>query len=241
MAQHTDANIHMAIAAVMALVGYVQKEQNSNLNYSYAGEAALIAAVRPAMVAHGIYVYPSGVEELTQTEYRTRNGTAMTRVTARFRFIFVHAPSNTTIEVEVLGEGADAGDKACNKAMTGALKYALRQTFCIETGDDPDRTSSEELARYMPPADSDQPIEVAGLDNLPATTMVSELTNAQMTVIWANWQTIAPDCDHINHFRNRVTKRFGTANLKFINTCTVQEFFETMAIPHAEYEKSISA
>ena len=38
------------------------------------------------------------------------------------------------------GEGSDTGDKASNKALTGAYKYALRQTFCIETGDDPAST-----------------------------------------------------------------------------------------------------
>src|SRR3990167_1905296 len=34
------------------------------------------------------------------------------------------------------------GDKSVNKAMTGMLKYALRQTFLIETGDDPDTAPS---------------------------------------------------------------------------------------------------
>ena len=45
--------------------------------------------------------------------------------------------------VKVLGDGADTGDKASYKAMTGAMKYALRQTFVIETGDDPDDTPSD--------------------------------------------------------------------------------------------------
>ena len=46
--------------------------------------------------------------------------------------------------VAVAGEGADAGDKAPYKAMTGALKYALLQSFLLSTGDDPEdeRTNS---------------------------------------------------------------------------------------------------
>jgi hypothetical protein len=48
---------------------------------------------------------------------------------------------------EALGEGSDVGDKATNKAMTDAYKYFLRQLFMIAGGADPDRTSSEELAR----------------------------------------------------------------------------------------------
>ena len=41
----------------------------------------------------------------------------------------------------------DVGDKSANKAATGLLKYALRQTFLIETGDDPDAESSNGMER----------------------------------------------------------------------------------------------
>jgi hypothetical protein len=43
------------------------------------------------------------------------------------------------------------GDKATAKAMTGAYKYALRQTFCIETGDDPDKDPSVDQERASKP------------------------------------------------------------------------------------------
>jgi len=48
------------------------------------------------------------------------------------------------ISVKVAGEGLDPGDKAPYKAMTGALKYALLQSFLLATGDDPE----EERANY---------------------------------------------------------------------------------------------
>jgi hypothetical protein len=43
-------NIHQAINAVMNEVGYVKKIRSAGVNYSFAGEAALIAAIRPSMV-----------------------------------------------------------------------------------------------------------------------------------------------------------------------------------------------
>jgi hypothetical protein len=46
-----------------------------------------------------------------------------------------------------LGEGLDRGDISINKAATSAYKYALRQTFCIETSDDPDNFSSDGMER----------------------------------------------------------------------------------------------
>ncbi len=137
-------NIHEAIAAVMAEVGYVKKEQSGNLKYTYAGEAGLIEALRPAMVRHGIYCHVLQVTDVQRERYKTSGGTEMvlTRLVATVRYS--HAPSATWVEAQAVGEGADPGDKSASKALTGAYKYTLRETFCIETGDDPDREASEE-------------------------------------------------------------------------------------------------
>jgi hypothetical protein len=136
-------NIHTAINAVMQEVEYVQKQKSGGLNYSFASEAALIAAVRPAMVKNGVYMSVAGIKDIVRGTYTTGKGYVMQMVDLTAIVRFTHAPSDTHIDVEVLGSGADAGDKASNKALTGAYKYSLRQTFCIETGDDPDREASE--------------------------------------------------------------------------------------------------
>ena len=136
-------DIHEAINKVMQEVGYVKKQKGANLNYTYAGEAALISALRPAMVENGIYMHVLKIENVTRESYTTTKGTAMvnTVISAVIRFAHV---TGTFIDVASTGEGSDAGDKSANKAMTGLYKYAMRQTFCIETGDDPDKFQSEE-------------------------------------------------------------------------------------------------
>lgn len=151
-------NIYQAMAAVMEEVGYVKKQRSAGLNYSYAGEAALIEALRPAMVEHGVFVFVKRYFNLGQTEYtinKDYNGqqktTRMTNSSIQATICFMHE-SGTFIDVESAGEAADAGDKSVNKAMTGAYKYALRQTFCIETGDDPDKYPSEPKATPAKPA-----------------------------------------------------------------------------------------
>jgi hypothetical protein len=63
-------------------------------------------------------------------------------VVAAVTYRLTHAPSGESEDCQVLGEASDAGDKAAPKALTGAYKYFLRQTFLIETGDDPDRYAS---------------------------------------------------------------------------------------------------
>lgn len=135
--------IHEAINKVMDEVGYVKKSRAQNLNYSFAGEAALIAALRPSMVEHGIYMTVSKIHSINRENYTTKNGTAMVNTVIHASVRFSHT-SGDFVEVDSVGEGSDSGDKSANKAMTGLYKYALRQTFCIETGDDPDKTASDE-------------------------------------------------------------------------------------------------
>ena len=140
-------NIYLALNRVMAAVGYVAKEKKQGLNYSFAGEAALIAAIRPHLVEQQIIVYPESFERLESGSYTTSRGATMNHVVVQVTYKFTHAPSGTSINVSAIGEGADIGDKAANKANTGAYKYALRQALMIETGDDPDKYASEDLAR----------------------------------------------------------------------------------------------
>lgn len=144
-------NIHEAIAAVMTEVEYVQKQKAPGLNYSFAGEAALIDKLRPAMVKHGVMCYVTAVHDVRHDTYQTQKNVTMNRVSLVLELRFAHAPSTTEIVVMAAGEGTDVGDKGTPKAMTGAFKYALRETFCLETGDDPDETPSSEQERGTGP------------------------------------------------------------------------------------------
>ena len=146
-------NIHEAMNAVMQSehVGYVKKERKAGLNYSFAGESALIAAVRPEMVENGIVMTVAKISDLRTETFLTSKGKSMNRVILTGTVRFTYAPTGDAIEVVAVGEGADIGDKATAKAMTSMYKYALRQSFCIETGDDPDKTPSEKQERKAEP------------------------------------------------------------------------------------------
>jgi hypothetical protein len=81
-------------------------------------------------------------------------------VVAAVTYRLTHAPSGESEDCQVLGEASDAGDKAAPKALTGAYKYFLRQTFLIETGDDPDRYTSadQEAAPANKPGPAKKPV-----------------------------------------------------------------------------------
>lgn len=131
-----------AVSRVMAQVGYVLKEGKVEFKatrYKYAGEADIIRALRPVMVAEGLSMFPVGA-----SVHSVNNK----MVTASCSYMLAHT-SGGFLLLEVLGQGQDSGDKAAPKAMTGALKYALRQAFLIETGDDPDRDASGKTAEEI--------------------------------------------------------------------------------------------
>lgn len=138
-------NIDEAMLGVYRRVGYVIKTPSPELRYSYASETELIAALRPAMVAEDITVSVTEINNIKHDTFVTTRGTTMNRVSLIGIVTFWHAPSGTSRSVMSLGEGMDTGDKATYKALTGMYKYALRQSFCIETGDDPDKHSSADM------------------------------------------------------------------------------------------------
>lgn len=153
-------NILTAKLAVMHEVGYCQKVKSSGLSYTYASEGSLIQALRPAMLSHGIVIKCLSIEPMEATSYTTSKGSTLQLVRAKYTYRFTHAESGTYDDVEAIGEASDAGDKAYAKAATIAYKYALRQSFVIETGDDPDQFASEPAAAQQKSAPAKQKPEV---------------------------------------------------------------------------------
>jgi hypothetical protein len=140
-------NVLKAINAVMKEVGYVEKTKSSNLPYTFASEAALIQALRPAMVEKGLVLWVSSVKTSADERFEAKNNRMLNRSKTTAKMRIGHVTTGEWIEVMAQGEGIDAGDKATPKALTGFYKYALRQTFMIEAGDDPDFQSSDEQER----------------------------------------------------------------------------------------------
>ena len=129
--------------AVWKSCPYLLKKEGKGLKYTFASEADLIALVRPALIESGILITPVASEVVKDGEFKTSGGSVMRRVVVRMVYRFTHVGTGWYEDVEMHGEGADIGDKAANKAMTDAFKYAIRQWLMIETGDDPDKQSSE--------------------------------------------------------------------------------------------------
>lgn len=134
-------NIAKAIHEVYSEVGYVLKGgKNTVQNYKYAGEADFIEALRPAMIKAGLISLPAMIRGDCRNIPGDDKGTKpKNHASYIYTFRIIHAASGEYIDVEAAGEGVGNDDKSSYKAATGAQKYALRQLFLIETGDDPDK------------------------------------------------------------------------------------------------------
>ena len=128
-------NLREKFAEVRRRLGYIQKRgHNERHNYSYVMAADLAGAVGDILSGLGVVAVPQLQSISTETPRSSNERIA--RVVMNYRF--VDARSGEELTVRVAGEGADTGDKAPYKAMTGALKYALLQSFLLASGDDPE-------------------------------------------------------------------------------------------------------
>lgn len=137
--------IYNAILGVMADVGAIGKDKKSQTQgFKYRGIDDVMNALQPAMVRHGLFVAPTIIEQKRE-ERQTSKGNNLIYSICQVKYTF-YAKDGSNIDVVVIGEGMDSGDKATNKAMSIAFKYACFQLFCIPTEEmkDPDQVTPPE-------------------------------------------------------------------------------------------------
>jgi hypothetical protein len=139
--------VYIAISLVqeeLARIGIGKKRQNQQQGYSFRGIDDVYNELAPLLAKFKLCILPRVINR-TVSERNNKNGTAIFSVTVECEFDFVCAEDGSCHTVKTFGEAMDSGDKATNKAMSAAFKYACMQAFCIPTeGDnDGDATSHE--------------------------------------------------------------------------------------------------
>lgn len=134
-------NIYQRILAVMEEVSYVQKEDKRvNNQYRFVSHDSVTSILHPQFVKHGIVVIP--------TVLSYKQDVNRTEVELQVEFINADEPKDR-ISIKSIGYGIDQGDKGPGKAVSYAYKYALLKTFCLETGDDPERDPEAKKDEYV--------------------------------------------------------------------------------------------
>lgn len=151
-------NIYESIAGVMADISAVGKtSKNQQQGFMYRGIDAVMNALSPALVKNRVFVVPK-ILNCEREERTSTKGGALFSVRCTIEYDFF-AEDGSSISAVVIGEGMDSGDKATNKAMSIAFKYACFQVFCIPTEEmaDPDAECHEVTKKAEPTkAETDQ-------------------------------------------------------------------------------------
>lgn len=140
-----DGKIYEAITAVMKDIGIVGKNDvNKTQGFAYRGIDAVMNALNPAMIKNKVFCVPEVLEQRRE-ERTSKNGGLLIYSVCKIRYRFFTI-DGSSVDAIIIGEGMDSGDKATNKAMAIAFKYACFQVFCIPTAElinDPDSESHE--------------------------------------------------------------------------------------------------
>jgi hypothetical protein len=153
--------VYKAINAVQqALVaeGIGKDRRNQQQGYNFRGIDDIYNAVSPILAKSGLCILPR-VLSRDCVERQTQKGGTIFYVIVEVEFDFVAAEDGTKHIVKTYGEAMDSADKATNKAMSAAYKYAIMQAFAIPTeGDnDADATTHDVAPRRVAPAPTPAP------------------------------------------------------------------------------------
>lgn len=138
-------NIYESITAIMNESIAISKDStNKQQGFKYRGIDAVMNTFYPLFAKHKVFIAPEVLEQ-TREERTTKSGGNLIYSILRVRYTF-YAEDGTNISAVAVGEGMDSADKASNKAMAVAMKYAMFQVFCIPTEEfiDPDSETPPE-------------------------------------------------------------------------------------------------
>ena len=187
--------IYAKMSAVMRDVGAIGKDQkNTAQGFKFRGIDQFVNALYPALTKHGVFLSPRSVNYTQELKDVTRsNGkTGVDKhVTVLMEYTFYAEDGSAVTIGPVPAEGLDSGDKATNKALSAALKYALIQTFSIPTED-------------MAEADLDSP-EIG----TPSVSLKSEAVSEKKTETAESGTPVAKKASSFRKPTSNATKEEG--------------------------------
>lgn len=152
------------IQKAMQKVGAIGKDSvNKQQGFKYRGIDAVYNALNPVMAELGLFICPEVIdhkreERRTMKEYNGQQKESVLLYSILTIRYTIFAPDGSFISCTVIGEGMDSGDKASNKAMSVAMKYAMFQLLMIPTEEmvDPDAEThnvfpNDDQKQFTPP------------------------------------------------------------------------------------------
>jgi len=171
--------------------GIGKDSRNKDQGYQFRGIEAAMNALAPLLVKHGIVCVPRHTGN-QRFDRMTKSGGTLSFVMTDSEFDLIQVEDGSLVTIKTKGEGMDSSDKATNKAMSTAFKYALFQTFVVPTmamdidADDGGLTEAEHEAER-------QAWITSQFDRLRIASTLTSLKDA--------WQKIKGECQERNDIK----------------------------------------
>lgn len=148
------------VTAIMASEGLAKGRRNTQQGYSFRGIDDIYGAIARHLATAKLCILPRVLARIV-TEKPTKSGGVSTYVVLDVEFDFVSAVDGSHHTIRTMGEAMDTADKATNKAMSAAMKYACLMTFQIPTEGDNDADASHHEKSHAVPRGNDLSSQLA--------------------------------------------------------------------------------
>lgn len=165
-------NIYQSITKIMEEVPSIGKTQkNKTQGFMYRGIDDVMNALQPLLAKNKVFIVPEILEQMREERTTSKGGNLIYSI-CKIKYKF-YAEDGSSVEAITIGEGMDSGDKATNKAMAIAMKYALFQVFCIPTDEmkDPDSETPEQSTKKSNTTDN----QISEADAKKVEAMMKEM------------------------------------------------------------------
>ena len=138
--QKFAAHVYVAITAVMAAMakaGISKGRSNAQQGYKFRGIDDVYNALSAVLAEHKLCMLPRVVAR-EHIERATKSGGLLNYTILEVEFDLVSSIDGSKHTIRTMGEAMDSADKATNKAMSAAMKYACLMAFQIPTEGDND-------------------------------------------------------------------------------------------------------
>ena len=177
-------NIYQSITKILEEVPAIGKgKTNSQQNFKYRGIDDVMNVFQPILAKHKVFIVPQVLEQKREERTTSRGGNLIYSI-CKIKYTF-YAEDGSNVEAIVIGEGMDSGDKATNKAMAIAMKYAMFQVFCIPTEEmkDPDseippESKSKQIVTEVSKDTKITPVQIKEIVKIYAGENLEKLLNA---------------------------------------------------------------
>ena len=216
----TSIAVYAAINAVqldLSKEGITKNRKNQQQNYNFRGIDDVFNALSPLLAKHKLCILPR-ILARTCEERQTKSGGSKSYVTVEAEFDFVSAVDGSKHIVRTFGEAMDSADKATNKAMSAAYKYAAFQAFAIPTEGDNDADAHtptpapRQTAKPAPaPAPKPAPVQEQMMTDQQRRILMSIYGDAPREIRLedanAHFQQAKPGCPIIKSFSEMTAKQ----------------------------------